>query len=101
MEAQRSRVGERAGMTHEGVDGSRVAPLETTVMSLNEFLRQILFDRSLSGWRAVRPRRRETVVAVLCALVVLYAVAVLVSTAVGTRCLVDWNANSCNGWTNH
>ncbi|MCW2750357.1 MAG: hypothetical protein JWR83_1467 [Aeromicrobium sp.] len=70
-------------------------------MSLTEYLRQILFDRSSAGWRTLRPRPRETIAFVLCTLVLLYAVAALVSTALGTRCLVDPGANSCDGWVNH
>lgn len=70
-------------------------------LSLTEYLRQILFDRSLDGWRSLRPRRKETIAFVLWTLILLYAVAALVSTALGTRCLVDPGANSCNGWVNH
>jgi hypothetical protein len=70
-------------------------------MTLTEYLRQVFRDRSFRGLRSVRPRPRETVVLALWALVILYAVAALVSTGVGTRCLIDWNANSCNGWINH
>jgi hypothetical protein len=40
-------------------------------------------------------------VVVVWTLVLGYAVAALVSTAIGTRGLVDWNADSCNGWINH
>jgi hypothetical protein len=70
-------------------------------MSLSEYLRQIVLDRSFAGWRSVRLRRWETIVVVVWTLVLGYAVAALVSTAIGTRCLVDWNADSCNGWINH
>jgi hypothetical protein len=49
----------------------------------------------------VRPRPRETIVFVLWGLVVVYTVAALISTAVGTRCLVDPSGQSCNGWINH
>ena len=70
-------------------------------MTLTEYLRQVFFDRSFKGLRSVRPRRRETIVIALWSLVIVYSVAALISTAVGTRCLIDWNAHSCNGWINH
>ena len=69
-------------------------------MTLSEYVRQIVFDRTFAGWRSVRPRRRETIAVILWTVVVLYAVAALVSTALGTRCLINWNAQSCNGWIN-
>jgi hypothetical protein len=40
-------------------------------LSLTEYLRQILFDRSLDGWRSLRPRRKETIAFVLWTLVLL------------------------------
>jgi hypothetical protein len=70
-------------------------------MTLTEYLKQIFFDHSFGGLRSVRPRLRETMFAILWAVVILYAVAAGISTAVGTRCLIDWSANSCNGWINH
>jgi hypothetical protein len=89
-------------MTPDGVCTFRARLVEgCSSVCLIEYLRQILFERSLAGWRTVRPRRRETIVFVLCSLVLLYAVVALVSTAHGTRCLVDPGANSCNGWVNH
>jgi hypothetical protein len=70
-------------------------------VSLYAFLRQVVFDRSLAGWRTVRPGVREGVVVALWMLVLIYAVAVLISTASGAHCFPNPDTDSCNGWINH
>ncbi len=70
-------------------------------MSLNDYFQQIVFDRSLRGWRTVRPGGWEALVAILWTLAIIYALAATASAAIGSKCLIDPNANSCNGWVDH
>ena len=70
-------------------------------MSLYAFLRQVVYDKSLAGWRDVRPSVREGVVVGLWTLVLIYVAAALISTAAGAHCFPNPNTESCNGWINH
>jgi hypothetical protein len=64
---------------------------------LRDFLLQVVFRRSLRGWRTIRASRWEVVVVVLWTAVVVYVVVAMVSTAVDTECLWNHDGPKCNG----